>query len=106
MPCKYEYKCDHKKLSMVICMEENNQPPENCYLYVLMEDVEKQKAKKPRRNPMDCPLIDSCLFHLTHSNVCEMYRDKFYQSCRFYQLTKKENLELQKKVREADKLKK
>jgi hypothetical protein len=29
-------------------MAENNQPAENCYLYTLMEDVEKKKAKKPK----------------------------------------------------------
>jgi hypothetical protein len=48
MPCKFEYRCNHKKISLILCMAENNQPAENCYLYTLMEDVEKKKAKKPK----------------------------------------------------------
>lgn len=46
--CKYEYRCNHKKISLILCMAENNQPAENCYLYTLMEDVEKKKAKKSK----------------------------------------------------------
>lgn len=48
MPCKYEYRCNHKKITLILCMAENNQPAENCMLYTLMEGIEKKKAEKAK----------------------------------------------------------
>ncbi len=57
MPCKYEYRCNHKKMSLILCMAENNQPAENCMLYTLMEGIERKKlAKKPKEKEHGLPI--------------------------------------------------
>lgn len=43
--CKFEHRCNHKKMGIIYCFMEIPQPVERCVLYGLMEDREKAELK-------------------------------------------------------------
>jgi hypothetical protein len=53
-PCPYSERCQHEKMGLVICHEENCQPIETCYLYTLIKyiDIKKENIDAKRKMPL------------------------------------------------------
>lgn len=45
MRCKYEHRCEHKKMGLVICHLETGEQTNTCYLYTLIKYIDTKKKK-------------------------------------------------------------
>lgn len=54
MRCKYEHRCEHKKMGLVICHLETGEQIDTCYLYTLMNYIEIKHGKNNASNTKKC----------------------------------------------------